>query len=76
MKHLIDLELNECRWPVGETLGAPEMFCAAPKAGAGCPYCERHRKMAYVAAPRDMPPPMDAPLFAQHVILEFDEVRG
>lgn len=44
MKKLIDLERNDCRWPLDDGL-----FCAAPKERGS--YCETHAKRAYKERP-------------------------
>jgi GcrA cell cycle regulator len=56
-KTLINLERNDCRWPIGEPRHPDFHFCGAPKA-AGRPYCERHWRMAFQPArPRHQPSP-------------------
>lgn len=38
---LPDLTRTACRWPVGEATGSAQMFCGAPRDGAGS-YCPFH----------------------------------
>jgi GcrA cell cycle regulator len=45
-KKLLDLEKNDCRWPIGEPRHPDFHFCSAPQL-AGHPYCELHRRMAF-----------------------------
>lgn len=40
LKTLFDLGAAECRWAVND--GGPFLFCAAPVAFDGCPYCASH----------------------------------
>lgn len=40
----VDLEANECRWPMND--GPNWLHCGAKKAGSG-PYCAGHEKIAY-----------------------------
>ena len=48
MKHMLDLNAHDCRWPVlGE--GADTLFCAEPTLKS--PYCSSHLCRAYHAAP-------------------------
>lgn len=77
MKTFLDLQMNECRWPLDDTLSAPRTFCAAPKAGGGSPYCARHRAMAYVPAPKRPfrePRVFRGPMMLEQIEPEFDEV--
>jgi len=43
---LLDLTLNLCRRPDAD---GPTVFCGN-RAGAGCPYCVKHRSLAYIKA--------------------------
>lgn len=45
-KTLLDLESNDCRWPVGEPKHDDFHFCGRPSA-AGRPYCQEHWSMAF-----------------------------
>jgi GcrA cell cycle regulator len=38
---ICELGLNECRWPIGELLAPPGLFCGEPTAG-GATYCPEH----------------------------------
>lgn len=38
---LIELEWNQCRWPIGETASGKHLFCGEWAIGNG-PYCEHH----------------------------------
>ena len=52
-RQLIDLEDDNCRWPIGDT-GTPDFhFCNSTKY-AGLPYCENHARRAY-QPPRTKP---------------------
>ena len=42
-----DLRINNCHWPLGELSETAEYFCGAP-AKPGSPYCQEHRKRAFV----------------------------
>jgi GcrA cell cycle regulator len=54
-KRLIDLEKNDCRWPIGEPRHPDFHFCGAPQLD-GRPYCELHWRMAFQPArPRHQP---------------------
>jgi GcrA cell cycle regulator len=54
-KTLLDLERNDCRWPIGEPRHPDFHFCGAPQT-AGRPYCELHWRMAFQPArPRHQP---------------------
>ena len=44
MKELLDLEPNDCRYPVNE--GGPFLFCAEPSA-KGSSYCAHHRDLCF-----------------------------
>jgi GcrA cell cycle regulator len=56
-KTLLDLEANDCRWPVGEPRHPDFHFCGEPQA-CGRPYCEHHWSMAFQPArPRQRPQP-------------------
>jgi GcrA cell cycle regulator len=55
-KTLINLDRNDCRWPIGEPRHPDFHFCGAPQM-AGRPYCESHWRMAFQPArPRHHPP--------------------
>lgn len=47
-KTLLDLEANDCRWPVGgdPRQGVEYQFCARPKV-RGLSYCETHTRRAF-----------------------------
>lgn len=57
---LWDLRPSNCHWPLGGLFEHVEFFCGEPTE-PGCPYCEDHRKRAFVRAPaatrRDAPRP-------------------
>jgi GcrA cell cycle regulator len=42
---LFDLTETSCRWPSGYR--APYLFCGAPRADVGHPYCPEHVRMAF-----------------------------
>lgn len=44
MKHLLDLEPNDCRYPMNE--GGPFLFCAEPAAEKSS-YCSHHRDLCF-----------------------------
>ena len=44
-KSLLELEQNDCRWPIGD---GPYAFCARKKV-PGISYCEDHARLAYDA---------------------------
>jgi hypothetical protein len=46
MKPLLDLEPNDCRWPV--THDRPHLFCGEPKLSGGG-YCACHKAMSVAA---------------------------
>lgn len=48
-KGLADLEMNDCRWPVGDPRHEGFHFCGARQM-AGRPYCELHWQMSFVPA--------------------------
>ena len=48
-KKLLDLEKNDCRWPIGEPRHPDFHFCGAPQID-GRPYCELHWRMAFQPA--------------------------
>lgn len=50
---LIELRQRQCRWPMGEPMDPPLLFCAKPTAGGAGPYCEAHTRLA--ARRRDQP---------------------
>lgn len=43
---LLELLLDACRWPVTDN---PNMLFCGERADEGCPYCKRHRSLAYVS---------------------------
>lgn len=43
---LLELSPDACRWPVADD---PVFFCGEPTE-ADCPYCLRHRALAYIRA--------------------------
>jgi GcrA cell cycle regulator len=45
-KTLLNLEKNDCRWPIGEPRQPDFHFCGAPQV-SGRPYCELHWRMAF-----------------------------
>lgn len=46
-KQLVDLEPNDCRWPIGDPRAADFHFCNRSKV-LGLPYCEFHARKAFV----------------------------
>ena len=64
-KALLDLEANDCRWPIGEPRQPGFHFCGEPQA-AGRPYCALHWQMAFQPPrPRHRPPAPVAPATAK-----------
>ena len=59
-KKLIDLESDDCRWPLGEPRSPHFRFCAAHQL-PGYPYCERHCRIAFHAAKPRIRPPLAVP---------------
>jgi GcrA cell cycle regulator len=60
-KTLLDLESNDCRWPVGEPRQPDFHFCGKPHA-PGRPYCQEHWNMAFQPPrPRNHRPTMQPP---------------
>ena len=56
-KKLLDLEKNDCRWPIGEPRHPDFHFCGAPQI-TDRPYCELHWRMAFQPSrPRYQPAP-------------------
>jgi GcrA cell cycle regulator len=54
-KKLLDLEMSDCRWPIGEPRHPDFYFCGAPQLD-GRPYCELHWRMAFQPSrPRRQP---------------------
>jgi len=47
-KQLVDLEANDCRWPIGDPMESDFHFCGRGKVD-GLPYCEHHCRKAYAA---------------------------
>jgi GcrA cell cycle regulator len=45
-KTLLDLQRNDCRWPIGEPRHPDFHFCGAPRL-PDRPYCELHWQMAF-----------------------------
>jgi GcrA cell cycle regulator len=52
-KSLLELENDDCRWPIGDPGSDKFHFCGEPGADIeqDVPYCAHHMKRAYVAAP-------------------------
>jgi GcrA cell cycle regulator len=48
-KTLLDLEANDCRWPIGEPRSPDFHFCGKSQV-PGRPYCEHHWSMAFQPA--------------------------
>lgn len=46
-KELLDLEANDCRWPVGDPRQAGFHFCGAQQV-LGRPYCIQHWTLSFV----------------------------
>jgi GcrA cell cycle regulator len=55
-KSLVDLEANDCRWPIGDPKHKDFHFCGRSKV-AGLPYCEHHARRAYQPATARRPSP-------------------
>ena len=47
MKRILDLNLEECRWPVPLQGPNSRLFCAQRTPKRGLPYCETHMRCAY-----------------------------
>ena len=43
---LIDLDMDQCRWPVEEIGHATYLYCTSDKDGFGS-YCRKHRRIAH-----------------------------
>jgi hypothetical protein len=48
-KTLVELESNECRWPIGDPKEPQFHFCGSLQR-PGYPYCERHCRIAFTPA--------------------------
>jgi GcrA cell cycle regulator len=48
-KTMVNLEQNECRWPIGDPRDNDFHFCGERQA-SGRPYCAHHWAMAFVPA--------------------------
>jgi hypothetical protein len=48
-KRLVNLESDDCRWPLGDPREPHFRFCGALQL-PGYPYCERHRRIAFQPA--------------------------
>jgi hypothetical protein len=59
-KKLVDLESDDCRWPLGEPRSPHFHFCGA-KQLPGSPYCERHCRIAFYPPKRRIRPPLATP---------------
>jgi hypothetical protein len=60
-KTLLDLESNDCRWPIGEPRQPDFHFCGKPHV-PGRPYCELHWSMAFQPPrPRHQRPAIQPP---------------
>jgi len=59
-KKLVDLESDDCRWPLGEPRSPHFRFCAAHQL-PGYPYCERHCRIAFHPAKPRIRPPLAVP---------------
>lgn len=46
-KSLLDLEANECRWPIGDPRKEGFHFCGAQQV-LGRPYCIQHWQLSFV----------------------------
>jgi hypothetical protein len=46
MKTLMDLEKNDCRYPVSEDARG-HLFCAEPRRDEKCPYCAKCAAIAF-----------------------------
>lgn len=45
-KALVDLDVGDCRWPIGHP-GEPDLGFCGKSAASGLPYCEAHAHRAY-----------------------------
>jgi len=45
---VVDIEDDQCRWPIGDPLSPEFHFCALPQS-LGKPYCDAHAMRAYAA---------------------------
>jgi hypothetical protein len=45
---LFDLQLQHCRFPIGESPNL--MFCGLPRLDDGCPYCAAHWRLTHTVA--------------------------
>lgn len=60
-KGVVDLEPDDCRWPIGDPRAADFHFCNGKKV-PGLPYCEHHARRAYQPIqPRHKPSNDNAP---------------
>jgi GcrA cell cycle regulator len=59
-KALLDLERNDCRWPIGEPRHPDFHFCGAPRL-ADRPYCALHWGMAFQPPRSRHQPPASIP---------------
>jgi len=48
-RNLMELDRNDCRWPIGDPRSSDFGFCGC-EAVPGLPYCETHRQRAYYTA--------------------------
>lgn len=46
-KGVLDLEVGDCRWPIGDPRKSDEFHFCHHKAVSGLPYCEFHSRRAY-----------------------------
>jgi GcrA cell cycle regulator len=48
---IMDLDRHRCRWPLWDHVSrvpfSEQFYCGEATAGAGCPYCGEHTRMAY-----------------------------
>ncbi len=55
-KELLDLEADDCRWPIGDPRQAEFYFCGAQKV-LGRPYCIQHWTLSFVPSRGRQPAP-------------------
>jgi GcrA cell cycle regulator len=59
-KTLVDLQSDDCRWPLGDPRERDFHFCGAVQL-PGYPYCERHCRIAFGPAKLRIQPPLIVP---------------
>lgn len=69
-KTLLDLEANDCRWPIGDPKEADFHFCGKGKV-TGLPYCEFHSRRAF-QPPKPTTRPSGAPANPLRIVAGTD----